>query len=229
MVPSSTGTRWTSANWRPASRRTANRNSSRLRRSGSWPQSAWRRGRRMAKKVGRKTRLEMPCADPHERAHAFTEVALGYPVEAAVEEANRCIICKNRPCIAGCPVEIDIPKFVEQVAQQDFHGAWRTLTDKNVLPAICGRVCPQEEQCEQKCTLGVKFEPVAIGRLERFVADYASAQGYKADAPVKDSSGHAVAIVGSGPAGLTAAADLARMGHRVTLFEALHKPGRTSR
>ncbi len=179
----------------------------------------------MAKKVGRKTRLAMPCADPHERAHAFTEVALGYPTDTAVEEANRCIVCKNRPCIAGCPVEIDIPKFVEQVAQQDFEGAWRTLTDKNVLPAICGRVCPQEEQCEQKCTLGVKFEPVAIGRLERFVADYATAAGFKSDAPVAAPTGRSVAIVGSGPAGLTAAADLARMGHKVTLFEALHKPG----
>jgi len=179
----------------------------------------------MAKKVGRKTRLPMPCADPHERAHAFTEVALGYPAAMAAEEADRCIICKNRPCVEGCPVEIDIPRFVEQVAQQDFEGAFRTLIDKNVLPAICGRVCPQEEQCEQKCTLGVKFEPVAIGRLERFVADYAAEQGWTSDAPVAPPTGRAVAIVGSGPAGLTAAADLARMGHKVTLFEALHKPG----
>jgi glutamate synthase (NADPH/NADH) small chain len=179
----------------------------------------------MAKKIGRKTRLPMPCADPHERAHAFTEVALGYEAAMAVEEADRCIVCKNRPCIEGCPVEIDIPTFVEQVAHQDFDGAWHTLTDKNVLPAICGRVCPQEEQCEQKCTLGVKFEPVAIGRLERFVADWAAAKGLKADAPASESTGRSVAIVGSGPAGLTAAADLARMGHRVTLFEALHKPG----
>jgi glutamate synthase (NADPH/NADH) small chain len=179
----------------------------------------------MAKKVGRKTRLPMPCADPRERAHAFTEVALGYGTAMAVEEADRCIVCKNRPCIDGCPVEIDIPKFIDQVAHQDFDGAWRTLTDKNVLPAICGRVCPQEEQCEQKCTLGVKFEPVAIGRLERFVADWASANGRKSDAPAWELTGRSVAIVGSGPAGLTAAADLARMGHRVTLFEALHKPG----
>jgi glutamate synthase (NADPH/NADH) small chain len=179
----------------------------------------------MAKKVGRKTRLPMPCADPHQRARAFSEVALGYETAMAVEEADRCIVCKNRPCIEGCPVEIDIPKFVEQVAKQDFEGAWRTLVDKNVLPAICGRVCPQEEQCEQKCTLGVKFEPVAIGRLERFVADYAAAAGLKSDAPVDSPSGRSVAIVGSGPAGLTAAADLARMGHRVTIFEALHKPG----
>jgi glutamate synthase (NADPH/NADH) small chain len=167
----------------------------------------------------------MPCADPHARAHAFTEVALGYEAAMAVVEADRCILCKNRPCIAGCPVDIDIPKFVEQVAKHDFEGAWRTVTDKNVLPAICGRVCPQEEQCEQRCTLGVKFEPVAIGRLERFVADYAAAAGLKSDAPVQPPTGRSVAIVGSGPAGLTAAADLARMGHRVTLFEALHKPG----
>jgi glutamate synthase (NADPH/NADH) small chain len=179
----------------------------------------------MAKKVGRKTRVAMPCADPHARAHAFTEVALGYEAAMAVVEADRCILCKNRPCIAGCPVDIDIPKFVEQVAKHDFEGAWRTVTDKNVLPAICGRVCPQEEQCEQRCTLGVKFEPVAIGRLERFVADYAAAAGLKSDAPVQPPTGRSVAIVGSGPAGLTAAADLARMGHRVTLFEALHKPG----
>jgi glutamate synthase (NADPH/NADH) small chain len=179
----------------------------------------------MAKKVGRKTRLPMPCADPGDRRRQFTEVALGYATEVAVEEANRCIVCKNKPCIEGCPVEIDIPKFVEQVAARDFDGAWHTLTDKNVLPAICGRVCPQEEQCEARCTLGVKFEPVAVGRLERFVADHAAEKGLKTDAPVLPPSGHAVAIVGSGPAALTAAADLARMGHRVTIFEALHKPG----
>src|SRR5512144_2631951 len=179
----------------------------------------------MAKKVGRKTRLPMPCADAHERARQFTEVALGYDVAVAVEEANRCIVCKNRPCVAGCPVEIDIPKFVEQVGAQDFDGAVHTLTDKNVLPAICGRVCPQEEQCEQKCTLGVKFEPVAIGRLERFVADYAREHHLTNTAPVQPPTGRSVAIVGSGPAGLTAAADLARMGHRVTIFEALHKAG----
>jgi glutamate synthase (NADPH/NADH) small chain len=167
----------------------------------------------------------MPCADAHERARQFTEVALGYPVGVAVEEANRCIVCKNRPCVAGCPVEIDIPKFVEQVGAQDFDGAFHTLTDKNVLPAICGRVCPQEEQCEQKCTLGVKFEPVAIGRLERFIADYAREHHITNVAPVQPPTGRSVAIVGSGPAGLTAAADLARMGHRVTIFEALHKAG----
>lgn len=179
----------------------------------------------MAKKVGRKTRLPMPCADPADRRARFSEVALGYGVAAAVEEADRCIQCKNRPCVDGCPVEIDIPAFVDQVARRDFEGAWRTLTDKNVLPAICGRVCPQEEQCEARCTLGVKFEPIAVGRLERFVADYAAGAGLKTGALVQPPSGHAVAIVGSGPAGLTAAADLARMGHRVTLFEALHKPG----
>jgi glutamate synthase (NADPH/NADH) small chain len=179
----------------------------------------------MAKKVGRKTRLPMPCADPVDRRRQFSEVALGYAAEMAVEEANRCIICKNRPCIEGCPVEIDIPRFVEQIAGRDFEGAWHTLTEKNVLPAICGRVCPQEEQCEARCTLGVKFEPVAVGRLERFAADYAAVHGLKPDAPVLPPSGHSVAIVGSGPAALTAAADLARLGHRVTIFEALHKPG----
>jgi glutamate synthase (NADPH/NADH) small chain len=144
----------------------------------------------------------------------------------AVAEANRCIQCKNRPCIAGCPVEIDIPKFVEQVAAGDFTGAYHTLSNKNVLPAICGRVCPQEDQCEKVCTLGVKFEPVAIGRLERFVADHANATGLHSDtASGAPKSGKKVAVVGSGPAGLTVAADLARMGHGVTIFEALHAAG----
>lgn len=179
----------------------------------------------MAKKIGRKTRLPMPCADPAERRAHFSEVALGYEAAAAIEEADRCIQCKNRPCVDGCPVEIDIPSFVEQIAQRDFDGAWRTLSDKNVLPAICGRVCPQEEQCEARCTLGVKFEPIAIGRLERFIGDYAATAGLKANGAQPNPTGHSVAIVGSGPAALTAAADLVRRGHRVTLFEALHKPG----
>ena len=120
----------------------------------------------MAKKVGLKTKTPMPCADPRERRQTFQEVATGYTVDMAKQEADRCIQCKNRPCIAGCPVEIDIPAFVQQVADGDFYAAFRTLTAKNVLPAICGRVCPQEEQCEKLCTLGVKFEPVGIGRLE---------------------------------------------------------------
>ena len=179
----------------------------------------------MAKKIGQKTKTPMPCLDAGERSHAFDEVACGYTAEMAIQEAARCIECKNRPCIAGCPVEIDIPLFIIKVAQGDFTGAWHVLSDKNLLPAICGRVCPQEEQCEEKCTLGVKFDPVAIGRLERFVADWAAGQGLTVVAGRPEPTGHKVAVIGSGPAGLTVAADLARRGHSVTIFEALHKPG----
>jgi glutamate synthase (NADPH/NADH) small chain len=179
----------------------------------------------MAKKIGLKTKTPMPCRDPHERAKSFEEVALGYAIDMAIQEADRCIQCKNQPCIAGCPVEIDIPAFVRQVAERNFDGAFRTLAEKNVLPAICGRVCPQEEQCEKLCTLGVKFDPVGIGRLERFVADYAAHLHLIDSTPVREKTGHKVAVVGSGPAGLTVAADLAKMGHDVTIFEALHKPG----
>lgn len=190
----------------------------------------------MAKKITQKTKTPMPCADPQARARMFDEVALGYTEEMARAEANRCIECKNRPCVAGCPVEIDIPRFVRQVAEGRFEDAFHTVTAKNMLPAICGRVCPQEDQCEKVCTLGVRFEPVAIGRLERFVADWAAAHGIGADGhrdrPLPDTparrpepTGHRVAVVGSGPAGLTVAADLARLGHQVTIFEALHKPG----
>ncbi len=179
----------------------------------------------MAKRITQKTKTAMPCADPSERRHTFAEVASGYTAEMAVAEANRCIQCKNRPCVAGCPVEIDIPAFVEQMSLGRFEDAYRTLSEKNILPAICGRVCPQEDQCEKVCTLGVKFEPVAIGRLERFLADWASTTGAKANGHGAPSTGHRVAVVGSGPAGLTVAADLARMGHKVTIFEALHKLG----
>jgi len=182
--------------------------------------------RSMAKKITQKTKTPMPCVDPAVRSRAFVEVASGYTEEMAVAEANRCILCKNRPCIAGCPVEIDIPKFIQKVAEGDFEGAFQTLTEKNVLPAICGRVCPQEDQCEKLCTLGVKFEPVAIGRLERFVADRAAAFGSQSDSGTSPQpTGHKVAVVGSGPAGLTVAADLAKMGHSVTIFEALHEAG----
>jgi glutamate synthase (NADPH/NADH) small chain len=179
----------------------------------------------MAKKIGLKTKTPMPCADAHERAHTFSEVALGYTLDMAVQEADRCIQCKNSPCVAGCPVEIDIPRFVQQVAERDFQGAFNTLMAKNVLPSICGRVCPQEEQCEKLCTLGVKFEPVGVGRLERFVADFGAQAGMVDTSERKPPTGHKVAIVGSGPAGLTVAADLAKMGHAVTIFEALHKTG----
>jgi glutamate synthase (NADPH/NADH) small chain len=180
----------------------------------------------MAKRITQKTKTPMPCLEPAERRRTFDEVACGYSVAMAIAEAERCILCKNRPCVAGCPVEIDIPAFVQQVARGDFTGAFRTLSEKNVLPAICGRVCPQEDQCEKRCTLGVRFDPVAIGRLERFVADHAAAQstgGALDERPVP--TGHRVAVVGSGPSGLTVAADLARLGHGVTIFEALHKPG----
>jgi glutamate synthase (NADPH/NADH) small chain len=179
----------------------------------------------MAKKIGQKTKTPMPCVEPEVRRATFGEVASGYTPEMAVQEANRCILCKNQPCIAGCPVEIDIPKFVKEIAEQDFEGAFHTLFDKNVLPAICGRVCPQEDQCEKLCTLAVKFEPVAIGRLERFIADYAAAMHWSDTSALPPPTGHRVAVVGSGPAGLTVAADLAKMGHSVTIFEALHKPG----
>jgi len=179
----------------------------------------------MAKKITQKTKTPMPARDAHERARTFDEVATGYTMEMAVGEADRCIDCKNRPCIGGCPVEIDIPRFVRQIAERDFAGAFHTLAEKNVLPAICGRVCPQEEQCEKVCTLGVKFEAVGIGRLERWVADWAASQP-AAEAPERPApTGHKVAVVGSGPAGLTVAADLAKMGHQITIFEALHKPG----
>ena len=179
----------------------------------------------MAKKIIQKTKLPMPLQDAHARASNFEEVSLGYPVDLAVLEAQRCIQCKNNPCIAGCPVEIDIPTFLLQVGNRDFEGAFKTLMDNNVLPAVCGRVCPQEDQCEAKCTLGVKNEPVAIGRVERFVADYAAIVKFTDDTPSAPSTGHRVAVVGSGPAGLTVAADLTKMG-QVSPFEALHKPGR---
>ena len=180
----------------------------------------------MAKKIGQKTKTPMPLEDPAVRRHTFGEVSLGYSAEMAIKEANRCIECKNAPCVAGCPVEIDISAFVRQMAQGDFEGAFHTITSKNVLPAICGRVCPQEDQCEKRCTIGVKFEPVAIGRLERFVADYAAQMHFTDGAVAKpEPTGHKVAVVESGPAGLTVAADLAKMGHSVTIFEALHKAG----
>ena len=179
----------------------------------------------MAKRITQKTKTPMPCAEPAERRHTFSEVACGYTEAMAIAEANRCIQCKNRPCIAGCPVEIDIPKFIEQMSLGQFDAAFHTLSEKNILPAICGRVCPQEDQCEKLCTLGVKFEPVAIGRLERFLADWAAGSGSRANGQARKSTGHSVAVVGSGPAGLTVAADLARMGHAVTIFEALHKLG----
>ncbi len=176
----------------------------------------------MAKKIP--DRVEMPRQDPRERAHNFEEVALGYSMEQALIEAGRCLQCKKHTCIEGCPVEVRIPEFLFALTEKNMPEAVKLLKDKNNLPAICGRVCPQETQCEIKCVLGKKVEPVAIGRLERFVADWELARGV--EPPEKaPSTGKRVAVVGAGPAGLTAAADLARKGHHVTIFESLHAPG----
>ncbi|RKO66768.1 NADPH-dependent glutamate synthase [Desulfofundulus salinus] len=166
----------------------------------------------------------MPAQDPIERTRNFNEVALGYDEETAVAEAKRCLQCKKEPCRQGCPVEVDIPAFIKLVAGRDFAGAIKKIKEKNALPAVCGRVCPQENQCEKYCTLGKKHEPVAIGRLERFCADWELARGVLPQ-EVAPPTGFKVAVVGSGPAGLTCAADLAKLGHRVTVFEALHVAG----
>ena len=167
---------------------------------------------------------EMPTQDPKVRAHNFDEVALGYDEATAVAEASRCLACKNQPCVSGCPVNIHIPDFLKQVKEGNFEEAYKIITQTSSLPAVCGRVCPQESQCECKCTLGIKFEPVGIGRVERFVADYHNAHSTEpAKAPA--SNGHKVAVVGSGPSGLTCAGDLAKKGYKVTVYEALHKAG----
>ncbi|MBU7004534.1 MAG: NADPH-dependent glutamate synthase [Theionarchaea archaeon] len=172
-----------------------------------------------------KTKIPMPKQDPSDRGKNFDEVALGYSAEQAIAEANRCLKCKNPKCIAGCPVEIDIPAFIGSVSEGNFREAIVKVKDKNVLPAICGRVCPQETQCEEVCVLGRRREPVAIGRLERFVADWEAEMDEVCIPDCAPPTGKKVAVVGSGPAGLTAAGDLARFGHEVTIFEALHKPG----
>ena len=167
---------------------------------------------------------EMPTQDAGVRATNFEEVALGYTAEIAVEEAQRCLNCKNKPCISGCPVNIDIPSFISHIKEGDFESAYQVISKSSSLPAVCGRVCPQESQCECKCTLGIKFEPVGIGRLERFVADWHNAN--VKEAPEKPTpNGHKVAVVGSGPSGLTCAGDLAKKGYAVTVYEALHTAG----
>ncbi len=167
---------------------------------------------------------EMPSQEPQVRNKNFQEVALGYTAETAVEEAQRCLNCKHKPCISGCPVKIHIPDFIAKVAAGEFEAAYQIIQQTSSLPAVCGRVCPQETQCEQKCVRGIKGEPVAIGRLERFVADWHNANS--CDLPVKaEPNGHKVAVVGSGPAGLTCAGDLAKRGYDVTVFEALHLAG----
>jgi len=167
---------------------------------------------------------EMPTQDAEIRAHNFDEVALGYSEQIAIEEANRCLNCVNKPCVQGCPVNVHIPEFIAKIKDKDFEGAYQEISKSSSLPAVCGRVCPQESQCEAKCTLGIKFEPVGIGRLERFVADYHNANN-NGDIEMPESNGHKVAIVGAGPSGLTCAGDLAKKGFKVTIFEALHTAG----
>lgn len=167
---------------------------------------------------------DMPVQKPEIRNKNFLEVALGYTEEQAVDEANRCLNCKNKPCVSGCPVSIDIPSFIEKIKTRDFEGAYQIISLSSSLPAVCGRVCPQETQCEYKCVRGIKGEPVAIGRLERFVADWHNANmKYTVEKP--KYNGHKCAIIGAGPSGLACAGDLAKMGYKVTVFEALHLAG----
>jgi len=170
----------------------------------------------------------MPEQAPELRNKNFFEVALGYSAEAAMKEATRCLNCKNKPCITGCPVNVRIPEFIRKTAEGEFEEAYEIITSTNALPAVCGRVCPQESQCEGKCVRGLKGEPVAIGRLERFIADFHRASARKDIKPATkkpEQNGHRVAVVGSGPAGLSCAGDLARIGYAVTVFEAFHKAG----
>lgn len=162
--------------------------------------------------------------DAKVRAANFEEVCLGYNQEEAMEEAQRCINCKNAQCVKGCPVSIDIPGFIEKVKDGDIEAAYQVISESSSLPAVCGRVCPQESQCEGKCIRGIKGEPISIGKLERFVADWASENGIKPQSAA-EKNGKKVAVIGSGPAGLTCAGDLAKMGYEVTIFEALHEPG----
>ncbi|MEM2994696.1 MAG: NADPH-dependent glutamate synthase [Candidatus Bathyarchaeia archaeon] len=177
-----------------------------------------------AKPKIQKKSVSIPKQDPKVRVKNFDEVALGYTEEQALAEANRCLQCKNAPCVRGCPVEIDIPAFIKLLREKKFDEAIKKIKEKNSLPAICGRVCPQEEQCQKQCTLGKVGDPVSIGRLERFVADWERQRGF--NIPEKPpSTGRKVAVIGAGPAGLTVAADLAKLGHEVVIFEALHLPG----
>ncbi len=167
---------------------------------------------------------EMPVQDPNVRNHNFSEVALGYSEETAIDEAMRCLNCKNMPCVSGCPVNIHIPAFIEKIKEGDFEGAYQVISESSSLPAVCGRVCPQETQCESKCVRGIKGEPVGIGRLERFVADWHNAHDTD-NIKAPEFNGHKVAVVGSGPSGLTCAGDLAKKGYKVSVFEALHTAG----
>lgn len=177
-----------------------------------------------AKKKERPKRQPMPSQDPQERVKNFSEVAMGYSEEQALTEASRCLECKEPKCVQGCPVDVDIPSFIKLIKEKAYQTAIDKIKEKNNLPAICGRVCPQESQCEKLCILGKKAEPVAIGRLERFVADWQLSNGNRDIKPIPKKEAR-VAIIGSGPSGLTAAADLALLGYKVTVFEALHTPG----
>ena len=183
-----------------------------------------RKGLRMEKRNMSLEKVKMPEQDPDVRNKNFDEVALGYTPEMAMEEAQRCLHCKNKPCVGGCPVNVPIPEFIEKVAAGDFEAAYQVITRENALPAICGRVCPQEDQCEGRCVRGIKGEPVGIGRMERFVADYHMAKG-DTTVPEIEKNGIKVAVIGCGPSGITCAGELARKGYDVTVFEALHKPG----
>ena len=169
-------------------------------------------------------RTPMPEQDPKARARNFEEVAKGYTVEMAVREADRCLQCADEPCVRGCPVSIDIPAFIQKIAEKHYRGAYDIITDTNLLPAVCGRVCPQESQCEGVCTVGDTLEPVAIGRLERFVGDMARSEGWR-NVPYIEPRGFRVGIVGSGPAGMACAADMAKAGCEVVVYEAFHEPG----
>ncbi len=179
----------------------------------------------MSKKSIVKEKYDMPLLDAKERVNSFEEVALGYDEETAILEATRCLQCKKPFCIEGCPVEVPIPEFIKLILERDYQSAAIKIKEKNSLPAICGRVCPQENQCEKHCILGRKNEPVAIGRLERFVADWEMENSNYANLSAANSTNKRVAIIGSGPSGLTCAADLAKLGHEITIFEALHIPG----
>jgi len=170
-------------------------------------------------------RVPMKKREPGERIKIFDEVALGYTEEEAIKEAERCLQCPKPLCVSGCPVNINIPAFIKQIKEGNFIEAVRIIKEDNPLPAVCGRVCPQEEQCEQRCVVGIKGEPVAIGRLERFVADYEAKQGLSEKPQIKEKKNKKVAIIGSGPAGLVCASELAKMGYDVTIFESLHEAG----
>ena len=179
----------------------------------------------MAGKINmRLDKNEMPSQDPQVRNKNFLEVALGYTEEQALDEAARCLNCKNHPCVDGCPVNVRIPEFIQKIVEKDYEGAYQVIHQTSSLPAVCGRVCPQESQCEMHCVRGKKGDPVGIGRLERFVADWHNAHSTEA-AAVPAPNGHKVAVIGSGPAGLTCAGDLAKKGYEVTVFEALHLAG----